>query len=219
MTARFIAIEGLDGSGKETQTRLLKGALEARGLHVGSVSFPRYGTPSAAPVEQYLSGAYGERAADVNAYAASTLFAVDRLASYLGEWRDVFETCDAFIADRYTTSNCIHQLSKLPEDEWEGFSEWLFSFEFGKLGLPKPDAVVYLSLDTATSQKLLERRYGGDASRRDVHERDLAYLERSRAAAEWCAGRFGWLTVECACNGELRERMDVHDEIMGRLGF
>ncbi|MBR3182454.1 MAG: hypothetical protein IKF56_07455 [Eggerthellaceae bacterium] len=219
MSAKLIAIEGLDGSGKETQTNLLKAALQQRGFNVGSVSFPRYGQPSAAPVEHYLSGGYGENAADVNAYAASSLFAVDRLASYLGEWHDEFHGSDYFIADRYTTSNAIHQLSKLPYDQWEAFSSWLFDHEFGKLALPKPNAVVYLRLDLATSQALLERRYGGDASRRDVHERDLGYLERSRQAAEWCAERFGWLTVECARDGKLRDRDDVHDEIVERLGL
>lgn len=219
MAAKLIAIEGLDGSGKETQTRLLRTALEGRGLKVGSVSFPRYGQPSAAPVEQYLSGSYGEHAADVNAYAASSLFAVDRLASYLGEWRDEFEECDYFIADRYTTSNAIHQLSKLPECDWESFAGWLFDFEFEKIGLPAPDVIVYLRLDTALSQRLLERRYGGDAGKRDVHERDLAYLERSRLAADWCAERFGWLMIECTIAGELRERIDVHEQVMTRLGF
>ena len=220
MTAKLIAIEGLDGSGKETQTNLLRDALQARGFAVGTVSFPRYGQPSAAPVEQYLNGGYGEHAADVNAYAASSLFAVDRLASFLGEWREQYETCDYFIADRYTTSNCIHQLSKLPEAEWEDFAQWLFDFEFGKLALPRPDTVVYLRLDLATSQALLQRRYGGDTAKRDVHERDLGYLELSRHAADWCAARFGWLTVECARNvDELRDRIDVHNEITERLGL
>ena len=219
MTAKLIAIEGLDGSGKETQTKLLRDALEARGLKVGSVSFPRYGQPSAMPVEQYLNGGYGEHAADVNAYAASSLFAVDRLASYLGEWRCNYNASDYFIADRYTTSNAIHQLSKLPVDEWEAFADWLFDFEFGKLGLPEPSHVIYLKLDLETSQKLLESRYDGDASKRDVHERDLGYMERSREAANWCAKRFGWLTVECAHGGNLRERLDVHREVVERLGL
>ena len=218
-TARLLAIEGLDGSGKETQTGLLREALELRGYRVGSASFPRYGTPGAAPVEQYLSGGYGENAVDVNAYAASALFAVDRMASYLGEWKALYEGCDWFVADRYTTSNAIHQLSKLPKPEWEGFSDWLFDFEFGKIGLPEPEKVVYLRLDLALSQKLLERRYGGDVDMRDVHERDLAYLERSQQAAEWCAQRFGWIVVECAEEGKLRERMDVHKEIIDRLGL
>jgi dTMP kinase len=167
----------------------------------------------------YLGGEFGRNPSDVNAYAASTLFAVDRVASYLAEWRADYQASDVFVADRYTTSNLIHQLSKLPEPEWEGFAAWLLDFEFGKLGLPRPDAVVYLRVDTATSQRLLASRYGGDASKRDVHERDLAYLERSRKAAEWCAARFGWLAVECAGAGEMRERLDVHREILGRLGY
>ena len=219
MTAKFIAIEGLDGSGKETQTGLLRSALAARGLKVGSISFPCYGEPSAALAEDYLHGGFGECADDVSAYAASSFFAMDRLVSYLKSWRAEFEACDVFLADRYTTSNAIHQCSKLPEDEWRNFTEWLFDYEFRLLGLPEPDAVVYLRLDLAMSQKLLERRYGGDASKRDVHERDAAYLERSCQAAEWCCEHLSWIPVECAQNGDLRDRMDVHGEIVRRLGL
>lgn len=216
---RMIAIEGLDGSGKETQTKLLKEALEAKGLNVGSISFPRYGTPSAALVEDYLQGGFGERASDVNAYAASSFFAMDRLVSYLKDWRQAYRECDVFLADRYIPSNAIHQCSKLPEDEWERFVDWLSEYECDLLGLPRPDDIVYLRLDPAMSQKLLERRYGGDASKRDVHERDLEYLERSRKAAEWCAGYFGWMTIDCVADGGLRDRMDVHKEVMDRLGL
>lgn len=219
MAAKLIAIEGLDGSGKQTQAALLGGALAARGLDVASVSFPCYGRPSASLVEDYLRGGFGERAGDVNAYAASSFFAMDRLVSYLKSWRADYEAADYLVADRYSTSNLIHQCAKLPECEWEAFSGWLFDYEFGRLGLPAPDSVVYLRMDLATSQRLLEGRYGGDASRRDVHERDLGYLERSRQAAEWCCGRFGWTVVECACDGKLRGRADVHNEILERLGL
>ncbi|MCI1479663.1 MAG: deoxynucleoside kinase [Eggerthellaceae bacterium] len=215
----MVAIEGLDGSGKETQTRLLKQALESQGLNVATISFPRYGHPSAAPVEEYLCGSYGQHASDVNSYAASAFFAVDRIASFLGEWREQFESADVFIADRYTTSNAIHQLSKLPSDQWRNFVDWLFDFEFNKLGLPKPTMVVYLRTDVTTSQFLLEKRYGGDESKRDVHERDLGYMTRSHIAADWCAEQFGWTTIECIASGEMRDREDVHREIMSRVEF
>lgn len=219
MAAKLIAIEGLDGSGKETQTRLLREDLEQRGFKVGSVSFPQYGMPSAALVEDYLHGGFGEHASDVNAYAASSFFAMDRLVSYLKNWRHDYEDCDYFIADRYTTSNAIHQCSKLPESEWAAFCDWLLDYEFNRLGLPRPDAVIYLRLDVETSQKLLAKRYGGDASKRDVHERDLSYLHQSQKAAEWCCDRLNWIPIECVVGDTLRNRIDVHMEIMERLGL
>ena len=218
MSAKLIAIEGLDGSGKETQTRLLREALDAKGLNVTSISFPCYGQPSAALVEDYLHGGFGEHAEDVNAFAASSFFAMDRLVSYLKYWRRDYESVDVLIADRYTTSNAIHQCSKLPESEWGAFCDWLLNYEFTYLGLPRPDEVIYLRLDVETSQKLLARRYGGDVNKRDVHERDLDYLHRSQKAAEWCCDRLGWLAVECVDDGVLRDRLDVHEEIMAKLG-
>lgn len=219
MPAKFIAIEGLDGSGKETQTGLLKEALQGFGLKVVSVSFPQYGKLSAALVEDYLHGGFGESANDVNAYAASSFFAMDRLVSYLKEWRADYESADVLIADRYTTSNAIHQCSKLPKDEWPAFTDWLFDYEFRLLGLPEPDVVVYLRLDIETSQRLLEERYGGDASKRDIHECDMDYLRQSHEAADWCSECLSWFTIECASDGALRNKGDVHNEIMKRLGY
>lgn len=217
MSAKLIAIEGLDGSGKETQTGLLCEALQKKGLKVASVSFPRYGSPSAALVEDYLHGGFGEHASDVNAYAASSFFAMDRLVSYLKEWRNAFEASDVFIADRYTTSNAIHQCSKLPKQQWKAFIDWLLRYEHELLGLPKADMVFYLRLDTSTSQQLLTKRYNGDSAKRDVHERDLDYLERSRQAAEWCCDYLNWIPIECVRDGELRDRMDINDEIVSYL--
>lgn len=217
MAAKLIAIEGLDGAGKETQTTLLKKALEAKGLKVARRSFPRYGEASSRFAEYYLRGEFGDYASDVNAYAASSFFAIDRLVSYLKDWHADYEEADVFLADRYTTSNCIHQCAKLPKNEWEAFSRWLFDYEFEKLRLPEPDAVFYLRIDVATSQRLLERRYWGDESKLDVHERDLAYLERSRKAAEWCCDALGWIPVECNEGNSLRNRADVHREILDRI--
>ncbi len=215
---KLIAIEGLDGCGKQTQSALLKDALAGAGNAVASIDFPRYGKKSAVLCEAYLHGEFGESAGDVNAYAASTLFAVDRYASYLTEWRGAYEGSDYLVADRYVTSNAIHQCSKLPRGEWDGFVSWLFDFEFGKLGLPEPAKVFYLSMPVERSEELVAARYAGDESRKDIHERDDAYLRHSREAAEWCCERLGWERIECCRGGALRPIEDIHEEILRKTG-
>ncbi|WP_241963598.1 hypothetical protein [Gordonibacter sp. 28C] len=215
----MMAIEGLDGSGKETQTRLLESRLRELGLDVVSLSFPRYGQTSAVLVEEYLGGSFGASPKSVNAYGASSFFAMDRFASYLREWKKLYERCDVFLADRYVMSNAIHQCSKLPCEEWDGFLEWLFDFEFGKLGLPKPDKVFYLHLPVKESQRLLAQRCQSDGLLMDIHERDVEHLRKSQAAAEHCCGRYGWEQVECLDNGKLRRIEDIHEDIWERVGF
>lgn len=198
---------------------MLKQALLEQGLSVEALSFPRYGSASAVLVEEYLRGAFGADPGAINAYGASSFFAMDRFASYLREWRPLYEKCDVLLADRYVTSNAIHQCSKLPREQWVCFLEWLFDFEYGKLELPKPDVVVYLHLDVGSSQNLLEKRYARSGSRKDIHESDVAYLRKSQAAAEFCCERYGWERVECIRGGALRSIEDIHDEIAGRLRF
>ena len=212
---RLIVIEGLDGSGKATQAKLLAAHLKAQGRSVREVSFPDYASDSSALVKMYLAGQFGSKPDDVNAYAASTFFSVDRYASYKKDWGRFYEDGGIVIADRYTTSNAVHQCSKLPPDQWEGFLGWLFEFEFQLLGLPAPDAVVYLQVDPAVSQKLMTARYHGDESKKDVHEKDTEYLARSRAAAEYCAAHLGWATVHCTSTGAMRTIEDIQAEVQG----
>ncbi len=216
---KLIAIEGLDGCGKQTQSALLKDALVGAGYSVASVDFPRYGKKSAVLCEAYLHGEFGKNAADVNAYAASTLFAVDRLASYLTEWKGAYEAGDYLVADRYVTSNAIHQCSKLPREEWEGFVTWLFDFEFGKLGLPRPDKVLYLSMPVERSEELVAARCEGEGRVKDIHERDDAYLRHSHEAAEWCCERLGWERIECCPAGQLRSIEEIHEELREKMGI
>ncbi len=210
---RLIVIEGLDGSGKATQAQRLAAAAAKNGCAVREVSFPDYGSDSSALVKMYLAGEFGSDPGDVNAYAASSFFAVDRYASFKKDWGAFYRAGGLVIADRYTTSNAVHQCSKLSENEWDAYLDWLFYFEYKLLGIPAPDAVVYLRLDPAISQGLMAGRYHGDESKKDIHERNVDYLRRSRAAAEYCAKKLGWKTVECTRGGEMRSIEDIQDEI------
>ena len=213
MSGKLIVIEGLDGSGKATQAKLLVEALQAQGKQVRKVSFPAYESDSSALVKMYLAGQFGKDPGDVNAYAASTFYAVDRFASYKTEWGRFYEEGGIVVADRYTTSNAVHQCSKLPEEEWDSFLKWLFDFEYRLMGIPAPDAVIYLQVDPLVSQKLMTGRYQGDESKKDIHESNLDYLARSRKAAEYCRDQLGWKTVHCVQDGVMRSIEDIHQEI------
>ena len=198
---KLIVLEGLDGSGKATQAKLLAAHLKEQGFSVREITFPNY--------ESCLL--YTSDAAD--AYAASSFYAVDRYASYKKDWGSFYENGGIIIADRYTTSNAVHQCSKLPPEQWESFLGWLFDFEFHLLGLPAPDEVIYLQVDPAVSQKLMTQRYHGDESRKDVHEKDTEYLARSRCAAEYCAAHLGWAVVHCTSGDNMRSIEDIQAEV------
>lgn len=213
---KLIVIEGLDGSGKATQAKRLTEALVEKGIPVREVSFPDYGSDSSALVRMYLSGQFGTDPQDVNAYAASSFFAVDRFASYKKDWHRDYAR-GVVIADRYTTSNAVHQCSKLPKEQWDDFLNWLFDFEYKKLGIPAPDRVIYLNVDPAVSQALMTARYRGDENKKDIHERDIAYLRHSREAAAYCAEKLGWETVDCCRDGQMRSIEDIHKDVMKLL--
>ena len=214
MKGKLIVIEGLDGSGKATQAKLLASALAEQGRNVKEITFPDYESDSSALVRMYLKGEFGSKPDDVNAYAASAFYAVDRYASYKKNWGELYEQGGIIVADRYATSNGIHQCSKLDESLWDEYLQWLDDFEYKKLGIPAPDTVIYLKADTAVSQKLMTGRYNGDESKKDIHEGDIEYLKRSQKAAVYCADKLGWKTVECVKDGKMRSIDDIHAEIM-----
>lgn len=217
MSGQLIVIEGLDGSGKATQAKLLHDELMKEGEKVRQVSFPDYESDSSVLVKKYLSGEFGSDPSDVNAYAASSFYAVDRYASYKKDWGKFYEDGGIIIADRYTTSNAIHQCSKLPEEEWNAYLDWLFHFEYKLLGIPEPDLVLYLRVTPSVSQKLMTGRYRGHEEKKDIHEKDVAYLNHCRVAADYCSERLGWKTIECARNGEMGSIEDIHEEIVQKL--
>ena len=213
MNGTLIVLEGLDGSGKATQAQALCAHLEQQTRPVKKITFPNYASESSALVRMYLRGAFGSDPSAVNAYAASSFYAVDRYAGYKEDWGAFYQSGGILVADRYTTSNAVHQCSKLPRQEWDGFLDWLFHYEYQLLGIPAPDLVCYLQVAPRVSQDLLRGRYQGDESRKDIHERDLDYLERSRAAADYCADALGWRRVLCTENDRMRSIASISAEL------
>lgn len=199
---RMVVIEGLDGSGKSTQAELLKNWLQSKGYDTYTLDLPYYNDPSSTLVKMYLGGEMGDKPSDVNAYAASTFYAVDRFASYKKYWEKEYNSDKITVANRYTTSNASHQMTKLDEKDWDSYLEWLFDFEYNKMGIPAPDCVIYLEMPVEISQKLLSKRYQGDENKKDVHERDVDYLLSCCKAASYAAKKLGWTVIHCGKDGE-----------------
>ena len=217
MEGKLIVFEGTDGSGKATQTRLLCEELERRGVAYRKLTFPRYDQESSALVRLYLSGAFGGHADDVNAYAAATFYAVDRYASYRQDWGKFYQEGGLLIADRYTTSNAVHQTVKLPQEERQKFLDWLFDFEYRLLGLPAPTRVLYLDLPTEVSEQMMRHREQETGTTADIHEQDEAYLRHCRENASFVVDYCGWQKIDCARDGAIRPMEDIHAEVMERV--
>ena len=213
MSGKLIVLEGTDGSGKATQARMMGQRLQREGIAFREIDFPRYGNPFAEPANLYLHGALGSEPGDVNAYASSVLFAVDRFASYKEEWGTFYEQGGVVIANRYTTSNAVHQASKLPAGERREYLDWLFDLEYRRLGLPAPDLVVYLDLPTELSEKMLRRRESATGTQADIHEQDEEYLRSCRMNARDIAHDLGWTVIHCDREGAVRTVEDIHEEI------
>lgn len=212
--SKLIVIEGLDGSGKSTQLELLISALESSGKSVRKIKLPDYDSPSSTLVKMYLGGEFGKSPNAVNAYAAGAFYAVDRYASFTLDWKSDYENGKIIVADRYATSNSIYQMEKILSSDWDSYLDWSADFEYSKLGIPKPDAVIYLDMPVDISQKLMTGRYGGNESKKDVHEADAAFLEKCRKSALYAASRQGWHIVECSNGEEPYSIEKIHNDIM-----
>ncbi|MDO5448319.1 MAG: deoxynucleoside kinase [Clostridia bacterium] len=194
---KLIVIEGLDGSGKSTQTELVLKYIESQGTEVHQIKLPDYGSESSALVRMYLGGEFGNKPTDVNAYAASSFYAVDRFANFVTKWKDDYESGKVILADRYATSNAAHQMTKLSKSDWDEYLNWLEDFEYVKIGVPKPSLVVFLDMPVEISQKLMTSRYNGDEGKKDVHEADVSYLLACREAGMYAAEKLGWSIIKC----------------------
>lgn len=214
MAGRLIVFEGTDGSGKSTQFRALCQRLDAMGRRYQKLVFPQYGEPSSALIRMYLGGEFGSRPGDVNPYAASAFYAVDRYASLKKVWGDCYRDGGLILTDRYTTSNAVHQAVKCPAEERAAFLGWLDDFEHDKLGLPRPDLVLYLDMPTEKAVELLRGREAATHTKADIHELDTGYLAACRECALQAAGLLGWRKISCLdAAGGLRSISDIHEEI------
>ena len=214
---KLIVIEGLDGSGKSTQLELLPKNLQKNNIDCRTVSFPAYDSDSSALIKMYLNGEFGTNPNDVNAFAASAFYAVDRFASFKTDWGKFYNDGGTVIAGRYVTSNAVHQTSKLPKEQWETFLNWLYDFEYNKIGIPTPDKVIFLDMPIEVSQKLLTGRYHGDEDKKDIHEKDKEYLARCRESAVFTARHSGWTIIPCAKDGEARSIEDIAKDVLDEV--
>ncbi len=216
---RLIVIDGLDGSGKSTQLELCAEHFKNIGKSCKTISFPDYSNPSSALVKMYLAGELSDNAQNVNAYAASSFYAVDRYASYKQFWESDYQNGAFILAGRYVSSNAIHQMVKLDASKWDSYLDWLEDYEYEKLSLPRPDCVIFLDMPIKASQKLLSQRYCGDENKKDIHEADVDYLKKCRQSALYAAKKYSWHIVSCA-NSECipHSRQTVLEEILKIIG-
>ena len=210
---KLIVIEGTDGSGKSTQFRLLTQRVAEEGREFQKLVFPQYQEESSALIRMYLGGEFGTKPSDVNAYAASAFFAVDRYASYKKVWGKWYEEGGLVLSDRYTTSNAVHQASKEPEEKQAEYLRWLYEFEYDKLGMPRPDLVIYLDVPTDFTEKMMRTREAATNTHADIHEQDLEYLATCRRIGKNAAAFYNWTVINCVRDGEMRTIEDIHEEI------
>ena len=210
---KLIVIEGTDGSGKSTQFKLLTERVAREGHEFQRLVFPQYQEDSSALIRMYLGGQFGTKPSDVNAYAASAFYAVDRYASYKKVWGQWYENGGLVLSDRYTTSNAVHQASKEPEEKQAEFLKWLYEFEYDKLGLPAPDLTIYLDVPTDFTEKMMRSREAATNTHADIHEQDLEYLATCRRTGKAAAKFYNWTVIDCVRDGAMRSIEDIHEEI------
>ena len=213
---KLIVIEGTDSSGKETQTRKLYERLEKEITNVRKLSFPNYKSPACEPVKMYLAGAFGDNALDINPYPVSTMFAIDRYASYKMEWEKFYQDGGIIVTDRYTTSNMVHQASKIESiDKKNEYLDWLEELEYSKMGIPRPDLIIFLNMPTETAAELMAQRKNKITGKdiKDIHEKDISYLKKSYENACNIAKKYNWLEIKCVENGRLKTIDEIGEEI------
>lgn len=217
MKGKFFIIEsGSDGSGKATQTEKLYQRLLKEGYNIKKITFPNYESPACMPVKMYLNGDFGKDPKDVNAYTASTFYAIDRFASYKTDWGKFLNEGGIIISDRYTTSNMVHQAVKIfDKEERNKYLEWLWDLEFNKFELPIPDCVVFLDVPPVVTSKVIENRdnkFTGEKEK-DIHESNYEYLTNCYKNSLEIAEKYSWDKINCCEDDKFRTIDEIHEDI------
>lgn len=213
---QLIVIEGVDGSGKQTQTKLLYERLLKAGEKVLKISYPRYDKKSSAMVKLYLEGAFGKDPSAISPYIASTFYAADRYASYKEDYEDFLNQGGLVLVDRYTTSNMVHQAGKIKDQvERKRFLDWLWDFEFNLYQLPIPDRVFFLNIPPEINQKLIKNRKNKITGKqqKDIHESSPEHLLDAYNSALALVEEYGWSEINCVEDNVLRSIDSIHEEI------
>lgn len=224
---KIIVIEGIDGSGKETQSMLLKERLIRENYSLFLLDFPQYQKDSSFFVRQYLSGNYSEKASDVSPKQASLCYAMDRFDLFKAnkEVKEALADPDVILlANRYTTSNILFQASKAnSEEEVYKLIDWLCELEYGILEIPRPDMVIMPHVEINKNIELLTNRDVAKTAKKnnmvtDIHETDYEYLRKVSDNSQIIAKRMDFEVIDCmGASGELRSIEDIHEEIYSRL--
>lgn len=217
----IIVIEGTDGSGKQTQSIKLYEKLKADGYNVIRQSFPNYESDSSAPVKMYLGGELCKQASDMDAYQTSALFAVDRLCTYMKEFKSHYEKGGIVILDRYTQSNMLHQAGKIRDlTERDKFLDWLDNFEFEELKLPRADKVIFLDVPPEVSMRLAHERADLKAgTTKDIHEQDSSHIIDAYNSGKYVANKYNWDVISCVENDKLKTIEEIHNEIINKINL
>lgn len=220
MNGKLIIIEGTDGSGKQTQSQKIYERLYNEGINTRKISFPDYYSESSSLVKMYLEGKFGTKPEDVNPYSASSFYGVDRYASFKTKWGRDYENGYYIISDRYTTSNMVHQGSKIENDsDKKDFLEWLEDFEYNKLELPRPDLVIFLKVPIEYTLSLMENRENKITGelKKDIHESDVEYLKKSYYNALDIAKSKKWIIIECVSDNKMKTIEEINDMIYAKI--
>jgi dTMP kinase len=210
---KLVVIDGIDGTGKTTQVELLVGRLKNLGWRVKGIKFPLYEKNFFAKlIEECLNGKHGDFLA-IDPHIVSVLYAADRWEAkeQIEQW---LAAGYLVLADRYVSANQIHQGGKIDDPaKREKFMAWLDTMEHEVFGIPRPNLIIFLDLPIEASQRLLTKRYSGKA--KDQAESNLDHLTRTRRSAEQLvASKNNWVKIDCAPDGELLTKADIHLQII-----